>query len=155
MRRTHIEVTESKETEIYPIPTHVAIIMDGNGRWAKQRGKPRLYGHRAGTENIRKAIDCFYQHGVKYITLYAFSTENWSRPNREVLGILRILYSVIDRESRALNEKGVRIRHIGRLDRLSSQLKNAIENAIENTKNNTKLSLQTVRLYLIPWKGLT
>ncbi|HJX69874.1 MAG TPA: polyprenyl diphosphate synthase [Dehalococcoidia bacterium] len=128
-------------TEISPIPTHVAIIMDGNGRWAKERGLPRLEGHRAGTENIRRVIETFAQYQVKYLTLYAFSTENWYRPEREVRGVMQILGRVIKRETKALHEKGVKLRHLGKLDKLSEKLQQQIQQSIELTKNNTKLTL--------------
>src|SRR5437868_14752483 len=91
------------------VPRHIAIIMDGNGRWAKRRGLPRLAGHRAGTENIRRiARECTDQ-GIRYLTIYAFSTENWSRPSREIDGLMRILSDFIDRETRNLHEEQVQI----------------------------------------------
>jgi len=123
------------------IPEHVAIIMDGNGRWAKQRRLPRLAGHRAGTENIRRVIDCFAQHQIKYLTLFAFSTENWNRPSKEVMGLFRILEEVIERETNNLHEKGVKIRHLGRLDGLSEGLQQAVQHAIELTKDNDRMTL--------------
>jgi len=129
------------QLKITPLPGHVAIIMDGNGRWAKQRGLPRLAGHRAGTENIRRVIEGFAEHGVRYLTLYAFSTENWARPQAEVRGLLRILEEVIERETRNLHEKGVRLRHLGRLDGLSGRLQRAVNDAIELTKGNTRITV--------------
>ena len=128
-------------TKVARIPTHVAIIMDGNGRWARQRRLPRHSGHRAGTENIRHVVECFAEYGVKYLTLFAFSTENWSRPQREVRGLLRILEELIDQETTNLHEKGVKLRHIGRLDRLSPRLQEAVRRAIEMTKDNTKITV--------------
>ena len=128
-------------TPIFPVPNHVAIIMDGNGRWAKKRGLPRLAGHKAGTENIRRVISSFSDHGVRYLTLYAFSTENWSRPNEEVTGLMDILQDVIHKEVRKLHKQGVRIRHLGRLDRLSPKLRQAICDAIKLTKDNKGLIL--------------
>ena len=128
-------------TKIAHIPNHVAIIMDGNGRWARQRRLPRLAGHRAGTENIRHVIECFAEYGVNYLTLFAFSTENWSRPQREVRGLLRILEAVIDQEVINLHQKGAKLRHIGRLDRLSPGLQRAVHHAIELTKDNTGITL--------------
>src|SRR5215468_448568 len=104
------------------IPRHIAIIMDGNGRWARGRGLPRLAGHRAGTENIRRIVtECVERH-IPYLTLYAFSTENWSRPAYEVDGLMRILGEYIDRETHRLHEQGVCIRHLGRLDGLPAGL---------------------------------
>ena len=122
-------------------PRHIAIIMDGNGRWAISRGKPRLAGHRAGTENLRRVIEACVEFGVQYLTLYAFSTENWGRPVAEVRGLMRILEDVIDRELKELHEQGVQLRHIGRLDRIKPSLKRKVLDAIELTKNNTRLIL--------------
>ena len=119
------------------LPQHVAIIMDGNGRWAKQRGLPRLEGHRVGVENIRRVVDVFAEYRIKYLTLFAFSTENWNRPGDEVRGLLKILEERIDREVQFLHEKGVRIHHLGRLDRLIPKLQRKIKEAIELTRNNT------------------
>ncbi len=129
------------KSKIKRIPNHVAIIMDGNGRWARQRRLPRLAGHRAGTENIRQVIECFADYGVKYLTLFAFSTENWSRPQREVKGLLRILEEAIDREIQSLHEKGIKLLHLGRLDRLSESLRQKLQYAIELTKDNTRGTL--------------
>jgi undecaprenyl diphosphate synthase len=123
------------------IPLHIAIIMDGNGRWALSRGLPRLAGHRAGTENLRRVIEACVEFGIQYLTLYAFSTENWGRPGEEVRGLMRILENVIDRELQELHEEGVKLRHIGRLDRIRPSLKKKVLDAIELTKNNTRLIL--------------
>lgn len=135
-------MTRSTTTlEITPLPKHVAIIMDGNGRWAQQRNLPRLAGHRAGTENIRKVVQGFAQYNIKHLSLYAFSTENWARPKEEVWGLLRILASVINRETKALHKEGVKIQHIGRLDRLPKRIQNAVVRAVELTRNNTRMNL--------------
>lgn len=123
------------------IPTHVAIIMDGNGRWASARGLPRLAGHRAGTENLRRVIRACVEFGVQYLTIYAFSTENWGRPKDEVEGLLIILENVIDQELDELKEEGVQIRHLGHLDKFSPTLRAKIEHSIETTRNNTRLTL--------------
>src|SRR5919206_3882505 len=124
-----------------PVPRHIAIIMDGNGRWARQRGLPRLVGHRAGTENIRRIVTECTEQGVSYLTLYAFSTENWSRPSREVDGLMRILSEFIDRETRNLHEEHVQIRHLGRLEGISEFLKHKIQSAIDLTHANQRLTL--------------
>jgi undecaprenyl diphosphate synthase len=123
------------------IPRHVAIIMDGNGRWAERQGFPRLAGHRAGTENIRRVLKAANEAGVEYLTLYAFSTENWGRPDDEVSGIIEILGSVIGEEVVALHKQNVRIRHLGILTRLPVELATAISQAVEVTKGNTGLGL--------------
>ncbi len=129
------------KSKIKRIPNHVAIIMDGNGRWARQRRLPRLAGHRAGTENIRQVVQCFAEYGVKYLTLFAFSTENWSRPRKEVQGLLRILGEAIDREIQNLHEEGIKLLHLGRLDRLPESLQQKLQYAIELTKDNTRGTL--------------
>ena len=123
------------------IPYHVAIIMDGNGRWAKQRGLPRVAGHRAGTDNLRRVLESCGELGIKMLTIYAFSTENWRRPEEEVKGLMNIFEDVIDRELPELHEKGVRLRHIGTLEGLKPVFANKVRNAIELTKNNDKLIL--------------
>ena len=126
---------------IVPLPQHVAIIMDGNGRWARQRHLPRLAGHRAGTQNIRRIIQGFHEYGIKYLTLYAFSTENWSRPVEEVTGLFQILQEVIDRETQALHEAGVRIQHLGSMRNVPLDLQDAIGRGIRLTQNNTGMVL--------------
>lgn len=128
-------------TEKQHIPQHIAMIMDGNGRWAKQRGLPRLAGHRAGTENIRAIVKACTDIGVRFLTLYAFSTENWSRPSPEVNGLMKILSEFIDRETIELHKQGVHIRHLGRLTNISNTLKQKVTQALELTKNNDRLTL--------------
>jgi undecaprenyl diphosphate synthase len=123
------------------IPTHIGIIMDGNGRWALARGLPRLAGHRAGTENLRRVIEACIDFGIKYLTIYAFSTENWGRPAEEVQGLMSIFESVIDRELQELSDIGVQIRHIGRLDRLKPAFREKVLHAIELTRLNDRLIL--------------
>jgi undecaprenyl diphosphate synthase len=123
------------------LPDHVAIIMDGNGRWAKAHGMSRQAGHRAGTENIRRVIETFARYRVSVLTLYAFSTENWSRPKREVSALIRLIGHFIERELRALHENGVRLRHIGNLDPLTPDLRRRVEDAIELTKDNDRITV--------------
>ena len=123
------------------IPRHVAVIMDGNGRWAISRGLPRLAGHKAGTENLRRIIRATAEFGIKYLTIYAFSTENWGRPTEEVQGLMGILQDVIDRELNELHQEGVQLRHTGRLERLDSKVQAKVLKAIELTRNNEKLVL--------------
>ncbi|MGE0686030.1 MAG: polyprenyl diphosphate synthase [Dehalococcoidia bacterium] len=123
------------------IPLHVAIIMDGNGRWAQERGLSRQAGHRAGTENIRRIIQAFGQRGVRYLTLFAFSTENWSRPRREVNALMRLIGRVIEKELKALHENNVRLVHIGTLDPLPGELQKRVTQAIELTKDNDGLTV--------------
>jgi len=123
------------------IPQHVAMIMDGNGRWALSRGLPRMAGHKAGTENLRRVIRATVEFGIKYLTIYAFSTENWGRPPEEVRGLLTILEDVIDRELNELNKEGVQLRHLGRLEQLAPMLQEKVLNAVDLTKNNNRLTL--------------
>jgi undecaprenyl diphosphate synthase len=123
------------------IPQHVAIIMDGNGRWAISRGLPRVAGHKAGTENLRRVIRATVEFGIKYLTIYAFSTENWGRPPEEVQGLIGILQDVIDRELGDLHDEGVQLRHIGRLERLDPKIQAKVLHAIDLTKNNERLIL--------------
>jgi undecaprenyl diphosphate synthase len=129
------------------IPTHIAIIMDGNGRWALSRGLPRLAGHRAGTENLRRVIEACIDFGIRYLTIYAFSTENWGRPLEEVQGLLRILEDVIDRELQELHDQGVQLHHIGRLDQLNPHLREKVLHAVEFTKDNSRLVLNVAFNY--------
>lgn len=123
------------------IPRHVAIIMDGNGRWATRQGKTRTEGHRAGTQNVRRVIEEFVRSGVEYLTLFAFSTENWGRPSDEVSALISILQDAIAREVNNLHAQGVRILHLGNLARLNTDLRDAIEHSIELTRENTQLTL--------------
>ena len=123
------------------IPNHVAIIMDGNGRWATRRGLPRLAGHQAGTENLRPIITAAVEFGIRYLTLYAFSTENWNRPAAEVSGLMLILADAITRELDELDRQGVQIRHIGRLDNVDPMLAGRIRQAVERTSKNSRLVL--------------
>ncbi len=121
------------------LPAHVGIIMDGNGRWAKQRGLPRLAGHRAGVENLRRILSAAVKFGVPIVTLYAFSTENWRRPREEVEGLLNLLREALDKEVDKLHQNGVQLRHIGDLTPLSDDLKASIHHAVELTRHNDRL----------------
>ncbi len=123
------------------VPRHVAIIMDGNGRWATQRGLPRTAGHRAGTENIRRLLERCADHGVQYVTLYAFSTENWSRPEREVRFLIRLLGMFIRRELQNLHRNGVRIRHLGHGEALPKYLQTRVADAVALTEGNDRITL--------------
>ncbi|MSQ11757.1 MAG: di-trans,poly-cis-decaprenylcistransferase [Dehalococcoidia bacterium] len=124
-----------------PLPTHVAIIMDGNGRWAEQRRLPRWEGHRAGTTNIQRVIRAFAAHKIPFVTVYAFSTENWTRPDQEVQALMGILGDVVAEQAEELNRQGVRLQHLGTLDRLPPRLQRAIAGALDLTRNNSRLTL--------------
>jgi undecaprenyl diphosphate synthase len=131
----------------FRVPYHLAIIMDGNGRWARARGLPRLAGHRAGTENLRRMLRYCTELGIKVLTIYAFSTENWERPPSEVRGLMSILERVIDRELKELNANGVQIHHLGRLEGVSEQLQRKIKKALEVTAHNDHLILNVAFNY--------
>jgi len=135
------EASKRSENVKSSVPHHVAIIMDGNGRWAETRGLDVSEGHHAGFENLRRVVADFADRGVAYLTLYAFSTENWDRPESEVNGILELAIAVIAHEAQQLNENGVRIKHLGRADRLSPELREELEQAVEMTAGNTGLTL--------------
>jgi undecaprenyl diphosphate synthase len=121
--------------------------MDGNGRWARARMLPRQAGHRAGTENLRRIIEASIDLGIQILTVYAFSTENWGRPEGEVRGLMNILEDVIDRELRDLHAQGVQLRHIGDLSALSERLQDKVRSAVELTKNNGRLILNVAWNY--------
>ncbi|MDX9864470.1 MAG: isoprenyl transferase [Anaerolineaceae bacterium] len=140
-------MSENPETIPENIPRHVGIIMDGNGRWAAERGLPRLAGHRAGTENLRDIIRASVEFGIKYLTIYAFSTENWNRPRTEVQGLMHLLADAIEKEFAELNEQGVRIRHLGHMDGVPANLAKKIDAAVEATKNNDRLHLNVAFNY--------
>ena len=133
--------SQEKSQSFEHSPRHVAIIMDGNGRWAQERGLPRVAGHRAGTENLRTIIRASAKFGIEYLTLYAFSTENWSRPRAEITGLMHILSEVIDRELEELNKEGARLVHIGHLDGLSKVLQKKVRQAVELTKANKRINI--------------
>ena len=128
-------------------PYHVGIIMDGNGRWARERGLPRLVGHQAGVDNIRRILESSVEHGIKVLTLYAFSTENWGRPPDEVSGLMRLLGLTIRRQLNELDKNGVQIRHSGRLAGISPELQDQIRHALEVTQHNDRIILNVAFNY--------
>lgn len=123
------------------VPAHLAIIMDGNGRWAQARGKKRTFGHNAGAEAVRRAVEAASDLGIKYLTLFSFSSENWSRPNSEVSDLMGLLRLYLRREIAELHSKGVRLRVIGDRDRLADDIQDLIANGEVKTKDNTGLNL--------------
>jgi undecaprenyl diphosphate synthase len=129
------------------VPTHVGIIMDGNGRWAKRRGLPRLAGHHAGTENVRRITVACADAGVEVLTIYAFSTENWRRPADEVLGLMRLLAQRIDKEAAELHRNNVQIRHVGELEGIQARLADRVRAAVELTRSNAGLVLNVAFNY--------
>lgn len=130
----------SNNTDL-PIPAHVAIIMDGNGRWAKKRGMPRLVGHRAGIKNLRRVILAAADFGINNLTFFAFSTENWNRPEEEVNGLMALLSEFLETEVQELHDEDVRLLHIGNLNGLSPSLRKKTEDAIELTRNNKRINV--------------
>ncbi len=123
------------------IPKHIAIIMDGNGRWAKQRNLPRLAGHKAGVEALRDILETAGELGVKNLTFYAFSTENWSRPISEVNGLMKLLSAYLKSETKRIHKNGIRLRTIGDISKLPKNAQNELSKTIELTKNNNKMTV--------------
>jgi undecaprenyl diphosphate synthase len=139
--------TPEKTEFPFEVPRHVGIIMDGNGRWAKERGLSRSQGHRQGVENLKRVLEACGEFGIEVLTIYAFSTENWKRPRLEVQFLIRLVDYYIDRELQDLHEKGVQLRHIGRLDVLQPALQRRIQEAIDLTKDNDTLILNVAFNY--------
>ena len=134
------------------IPKHIAIIMDGNGRWANEKGQARLFGHVSGVESVRETVKTGIELGVSYLTLYAFSTENWKRPKEEVDGIMDLLITSIANEIEEFNKNGVRLLTIGEINDLPKQCAKSLNNAIELTKENSKLTLILALNYSSKWE---
>ncbi|MCO5230780.1 MAG: isoprenyl transferase [Chitinophagales bacterium] len=129
------------------LPEHIAVIMDGNGRWAKKQGKPRVFGHKNGVKAVREATEACAEIGVKYLTLYAFSTENWSRPSFEVTALMELLVLTIGREVKTLQKNNIRLNAIGNLNSLPAKTRAELLKAIELTKNNTRMTLTLALSY--------
>ena len=129
------------------VPEHIAIIMDGNGRWAKKRGMLRIFGHESGAKAVREAIEAAGQVGVKYLTLYAFSTENWNRPKEEVNKLMNLLVSTLNKEFKRLHENDIRLNAIGNIDELPTKAQQQLTDVIEKTKNNSSLTLTLALSY--------
>ena len=129
------------------VPEHIAIIMDGNGRWAKKRGMLRIFGHESGAKAVREAIEAAGQTGVKYLTLYAFSTENWNRPKEEVNKLMNLLVSTLNKEFKRLHENDIRLNAIGNIDELPTKAQQQLTDVIEKTKDNTSLTLTLALSY--------
>lgn len=141
-----------EQIDLTNIPKHIAIIMDGNGRWAKKQGQERLYGHSFGVDSVRASLTACKNIGVKYVTMYAFSTENWSRPQDEVEGLMNLLVYTIANEVTELNAQNVRLLSIGDTIGLPQDCQNELYNAIESTKNNTGVSLVIALNYSSRWE---
>lgn len=133
--------------DIKKLPRHIAIIMDGNGRWAKKRGLPRIAGHRAGMESVRTVVEVCVELEIEVLTLYAFSTENWKRPEKEISALMSLLREYLRKEVSKLNEKGVRLQTIGRIHQLPQAVQEELLRAIEKTSNNKRLILNLALNY--------
>lgn len=134
------------------VPQHIAIIMDGNGRWAKQKSMPRVLGHRSGVKSVREVTEAAAQIGVKYLTLYAFSTENWNRPPAEVTALMTLLVETIKGEIRDLNKNGIRLQAIGDTDALPASTRKTLLEGIEQTKHNQRVTLVLALNYSAKWE---
>ena len=132
-----LAASESKKAPV----RHLAIIMDGNGRWATRRHLPRIAGHKAGVDALRRTVECAANEHIEMLSVYAFSTENWGRPKSEVDGLMRIFWETIRSDLEKLHKKGVRLRHLGRLSDLSPDIQRAVREMVELTKNNTTIAL--------------
>lgn len=139
---------------IEKLPRHIAIIMDGNGRWAKQRGMPRVFGHRSGVKSVREATEAAAEIGIEYLTLYAFSTENWNRPPTEVDALMGLLVDTIKKEVKTLNENSIRLLAIGDLNKLPPKSHKALLKAIDDTAQNTRMTLVLALNYSAKWEIL-
>ncbi len=137
-----------------PIPTHIAIIMDGNGRWAKRKGLPRVLGHRSGVKSVREVTEAAAEIGVRYLTLYTFSTENWSRPADEVSALMSLLVETVRAEIDDLHQNGVRLLTIGDVDALPEPTRRALLEGVEKTQHNTRLTLVLALNYSARWEIL-
>lgn len=134
------------------LPTHVAVIMDGNGRWAKEHGKPRIWGHRNGVRSVREVSEAAAEIGINYLTLYAFSTENWKRPTFEVNALMEMLVSTIREELTTMNKNNIRLNAIGDLEKLPGSTRKALLEGIDNTRNNTRMTLTLALNYSSQWE---
>ncbi len=134
------------------IPQHIAVIMDGNGRWAKQKGAARIFGHQHAVKSVRETVEGCAELGVKFLTLYAFSTENWTRPQAEVNALMSLLVSTISGEVKTLNKNGIRLQAIGDLKSLPSSCQKELSKAIAATENNTRMTLVLALSYSARWE---
>jgi undecaprenyl diphosphate synthase len=145
-------MNQKEQINLNAVPQHIAIIMDGNGRWAKQQGENRIYGHYEGVNSVRSVVEGAGEVGVKYLTLYAFSTENWNRPKEEVDALMELLVSTISMESVELHNKNVRLMAIGNIGSLPPSCKEELNESIKMTENNTGLTLVLALSYSAKWE---
>ena len=147
-------MSNKEKIDIDRLPNHVAIIMDGNGRWAKQQGKIRTFGHRHGVTSVREIVEASAELGIPYLTLYAFSTENWNRPEFEINALMQLLVSTINRETKTLNKNNIRLQSIGDTKSLPSKCRKELAEAIKSTENNTRMTLILALSYSSRWEIL-
>ena len=145
-------MSDLSHIDLNNVPEHVAIIMDGNGRWAKSHGEDRLFGHSKGVEAVRETLKTATELKVKYLTLYAFSTENWNRPQKEVEGLMNLLVHSLSNEVDEMNQNGVRLQAIGNIKGLPEDCQDSLQNAIEKTKANKEISLVLALNYSSKWE---
>lgn len=138
---------ENSRAPLQSVPYHVGIIMDGNGRWAQARGRPRIIGHQAGVDNVRRILEASVQYGIKVLTIYAFSTENWQRPPDEVMGLMQLLSLTIRRQLNELHRNGVQIRHSGRMTGINPDIQAQIRHALDVTQHNDRIILNVAFNY--------
>ena len=136
------------------LPQHIAIIMDGNGRWAKTKGKLRFFGHQNGVKAVRDTVEGAAEIGIKYLTLYAFSTENWTRPEKEINALMTLLVSAINKETKTLMDNNIRLSTIGDIKKLPAKAQKELQEAIEKTKENTQMMLVLALSYSSRWEIL-
>jgi len=140
------------EINLEKLPRHIAIIMDGNGRWAKGKGMPRVFGHKSGVKAVRETTEAAAELGIEYLTLYAFSTENWNRPKLEVKALMTLLVETIKGEVKTLNKNNIRLQAIGDISKLPEKSYKTLLQAIEDTKNNTRMTLVLALNYSAKWE---
>ena len=143
-----------EKIDIARLPKHIAIIMDGNGRWAQQQGQHRVFGHINGVTSVREATEAAAEIGVKYLTLYAFSTENWNRPKNEVDALMELLVSTINKETKTLNDNDIRLTAIGNLESLPEKCLAELQQAMKNTEKNKRMTLVLALSYSSKWEIL-
>jgi undecaprenyl diphosphate synthase len=145
-------VSAKERIDLNKLPQHVAVIMDGNGRWAKEHGKPRIFGHRNGVRSVREVSEAAAEIGIPYLTLYAFSTENWNRPRLEVNALMDMLVHTLQAELETMNKNNIRLAAIGDIDKLPKATNKALLNGIANTSTNTRMTLTLALNYSARWE---
>jgi undecaprenyl diphosphate synthase len=145
-------MSRKEEINTQHLPEHIAIIMDGNGRWAKGKGKLRVFGHQNGVRAVRDTVEAAAELGIKHLTLYAFSTENWNRPKMEVNALMELLVSTINKETKTLMENNIRLNAIGDLEQLPKSCRRELQEAIDKTAGNTRMVLHLALSYSSKWE---